>query len=1586
MLERSRKARFARGAATSVEEAVAGTVTAEPQYRARSVFDDIIEGSQLPGRGPTPVTRPTALPTPTPQPSPLDYEDVTRGSGIVNKSKELFFDLPKELYDSIPVDPTMPWDWFSFVERDERTGGPKYFNFDFGRNEDEKASLSRALQLMKGQASGSLDQLQKAAVLPAMLSSAAASEIPGYSKIPKLPIAYSDSANERTKDAIGNLFDVAERSEMGTVHPEMFENLLLDFPETLMKIHGDESLGTQLFQEITSPFGMLELAAGGAPLRRGATSLRNVARTAEAVPTAPRLPNIVDQARAVTMRPEHQAWMEAKTLFTVPGTSLKVPALVNRAVHFATRHVNPYGLADADDPVHLINMSVAMRDTTISDAVKGMNSWVLREGDPVKLFNLDDNMHSRVVTFKDGSPVPARTPGGPEGAHFFEIAEHRGRIQASGRQFNLTPAQEKWLTNFDNSVKVMREMLVEEGVKDAEFIDIMPKGDIDYFPRVWTMFNDIRMNATRGGGKPLLGKKQTYEHSRSFQYASDALEEKFWTSSGDPMQAVNTLFRGMYTSVADKRLGDLIKPFGQNIGDRVSPKLTRARNFANANVTALKEIKQFVGKVRHARGPARMVTTRISRKELQSQPESVKSLVNVAVQNSYNVTKTDEVIEWTGLSASARAAPVRKTTGKFFVFRSDGTLVPTAKRGFRTEDAAWRAASNDLFKGVRDGEDWVPDDIRNLIDQVTNRQVMRSQWRGRKVSYAYAGEFAQRADEASLLRGKERADAFKALDKDIAAAGKEARQRTFDINRAIARSQRVKGYAGEVQFPGTSLSGKVFTPDELIEAIYPERIAASPDMFAAPNRFLSSEQLQTLQAQLKGRTDKNWFLGGVQQISSALRTLQAAVDFGAPLIHGLPLLVTDPGRWGDSVALSYAALGDRTVMARLVTDHWDTVQKLSKYGQLGGAGSEYVESLQRSGLINKVFGAAAGAGADTQAPGLAPLRAVGRGGDAFFGKFETQFDSFLLAAKIHMWEAMEPVAMAASASRGLAFVPEEELANQVAKLTGSMNMNSMGMSPTIQQAAGGFLMFAPKYRLATYGLMGDIARGSVRGDIARSALGKMAAGGMLMYLAMGYALNQTPNLDPRKGSFFTYEIAGRNIGFGSAWISTQRFLANASSQALTEPDQLLTFWERDSKFNQFVRGQVSPVSSMGWDTIEGKDYMGDPVMEDFPGFMENMVANRVLPFWASGMLDTPKPGWGGVFGAVPEFAGLRSYPMSQWKNAMYTANTVALQEGDISYEDMSTRQRMVFKRRHPEVAQVIDAASAYMGERGDELQMRTTDYFKGINEFIDTKYMEGSDSRPGLNTLVRYMDVVFKGSEVAIQQLPGDLNTLSKIRDALSGLGSDMAEFYRSHNEEFADVILNLDIQRAKNMPDMPTEDVAYYDYLSSVILGDFNIRGDDDQVIGFNYRARQEAEDLFIQRWGESVYQLIQERRWMSKETSPQIMELELGKRKLSSYFQVPDYIMEKMGREDLKPAYEIFSTRITRGKDREEHWANDPGELKILKDIASAVLKTQGMLRERNADWDAWLYRWDYGGNPKHENTLADLALAKRTPIWFQ
>jgi hypothetical protein len=1241
-----------------------------------------------------------------------------------------------------------------------------------------------------------------------------------------------------------------------------------------------------------------------------------------------------------------------------------------------------------DEPIHLINMSVANRDEGINDAVRGLRAWVLRAGDPRKLADLDDNMYSRTVTFADGSPVPAADrakPRGilgrlrgqsPGGAHFFDIAEHRGR------KYKLTPALEAWFKNFDEVVKAAREMIVEEGVKDPEFIDIMPKGDIDYFPRIWTMFNDIRMNSMPGGGKPLLGKKQSYEYSRSHQYASDALEHKFWTNYGDPMKAIDTLFKGMYTSVADKHLGDLIKPFGRNLADRVSPRLLKAQNFAKANVTALKEINQFIGKVRHAKGPAYKVTRRLKRGQLATTPISesglgasipVQSLLNVAAGNLYSVTQ------------NAR--------GKFFTLRPDGTVAPTSRKGFRNEDSAWRAASNDLFKSVRDQDDWVPSDIRRLIDEVTNKQFLRSKWRGRKTSYAYAAELAQRADEASFLRGKERSDAFNALNKDVRAAAKEANLRVSNINRAVKKAQTLKGYGGEMQFPGTSLSNKVYTPLELIKTLeeaYPERAVASPDMFTGGGKVFTNDQLQKLSSQLMGRPDRNLYTSSAAQISSALRTMQAALDLGAPLIHGLPLLFTDPERWADSVALSMRAFaGDRTVMARVITDHWDTVQKLSKHGQLGGAGSEYIEALQRGGLINKFFGAASRAGtegglAGITGPSAGVVRAIGRGGETTIGRFETQFDSFLLAAKIHMWEAMEPVATAAARTRGLSFVPEDELALQVARLTGSMNMNSLGMSPTLQQAAGGFLLFAPRYRLATYGLMADIASGSVRGDIARSALGKMAVGGLLMYLATGYALNQTPNLDPRKGSFLTYEIAGQNIGIGSAWVSTARFLANASSQAITEPDQLIKAWQGDSKLNKFIRGQISPVTSTGWDMIEGRNFMGEPVMDNFPNFLKGIVAQSLLPFWASSMLDTPKPGWGGVFGAVPEFGGLRSYPMSQWKSAMYTANTVALQEGDVSYEDMSVRERMVFKAKHPDVAQQIDAASAYMGERGTELQMRTTDYFKIIEDYINTDYMQGNDVLPGLQTLLAHLEK----AQNSAPDLHENYDTVKKIRHALDRLGQRYASFYFEHNKDYPDVLLNLDIKKLENLPDMPTEDVAYLDFRASVLGRSFDILDKDGNEIGFDFEARREAEDLFIQRWGQSIYQLVQERRWMSKETPGVIMEWELGKKKLlSAFFGVSDLIMEREGWEHLKQDYRLYMDQST--QEQKAHF--EPGVLKVLNQVNSASTKARQLLRERNPEWDAWLYRWDYYDSLVHPENIGDgsaetLALVKRTPVWLR
>ena len=60
LLERSRKARLARGVAADVEAEVEQTVTAEPKpvYRAYSPYDALIEGSKFPERELAPITGP----------------------------------------------------------------------------------------------------------------------------------------------------------------------------------------------------------------------------------------------------------------------------------------------------------------------------------------------------------------------------------------------------------------------------------------------------------------------------------------------------------------------------------------------------------------------------------------------------------------------------------------------------------------------------------------------------------------------------------------------------------------------------------------------------------------------------------------------------------------------------------------------------------------------------------------------------------------------------------------------------------------------------------------------------------------------------------------------------------------------------------------------------------------------------------------------------------------------------------------------------------------------------------------------------------------------------------------------------------------------------------------------------------------------------------------------------------------------------------------------------------------------------------------------------------------------------------------
>ena len=129
---------------------------------------------------------------------------------------------------------------------------------------------------------------------------------------------------------------------------------------------------------------------------------------------------------------------------------------------------------------------------------------------------------------------------------------------------------------------------------------------------------------------------------------------------------------------------------------------------------------------------------------------------------------------------------------------------------------------------------------------------------------------------------------------------------------------------------------------------------------------------------------------------------------------------------------------------------------------------------------------------------------------------ERQFESFLLASKVLLWESLEDTALTHAQKRVAKFGGDlatethkalDDLASHVAKTTGTVSMANLGLRPSRRKVMAGFFMFAPRYRMASYGLMADIFNGgmfggaqttasSLSGDLARKRLSGMLMAGL----------------------------------------------------------------------------------------------------------------------------------------------------------------------------------------------------------------------------------------------------------------------------------------------------------------------------------------------------------------------------------------------------------------------------------------------------------------------------------------------------------
>ena len=735
-------------------------------------------------------------------------------------------------------------------------------------------------------------------------------------------------------------------------------------------------------------------------------------------------------------------------------------------------------------------------------------------------------------------------------------------------------------------------------------------------------------------------------------------------------------------------------------------------------------------------------------------------------------------------------------------------------------------------------------------------------------------------------------------------------------------------------------------------------------------------------------TSSNKWLDSMNEVSAAMRTMQSAFDLGAPLIHGLPVLLTNPAAWSKAVGISLGAMKDEAVMGRFVSEHLDALQKLNLYNQLHGSGIDMIESIGRGGLIRKGMERAARqretrAGLE-EAGGMLRrgVRLAGKGGVAGTSAIERQFESFLVASKALLWESLEPMALSKlskqAAKKGIAAGTDEfnklqqeimsGLASHVAKMTGTVSMANLGLRQTRRKLLSGMVMYAPRYRMAVYGLMADLTRGGIRGQLAWTRLSKMAMSGLMFYSFIAHKLGEEPQLNPAEPGFMGIQIGNEKISIGSAWLSTVRLLANVAEQTNNNPDVLFNLTNRDNALNRFVRGQISPLSGLGIDLATGRNYVGEPMPENYIsyGTAQRMIGDYAAPFWLSSVLEHPKPGSGESFseylleaglGGLSEFAGLRAYPSSFMSQAFdladaetqkYLMESGTWKEGDepVKYTQLSALQKSKVRERNPRIQELLDRHYVEWSDRGDDLQVE-------INHVHGERRLIGSEYKKQLQELSKQFLVLNPDDSI----LRG-----RAFRQRVSELGREAARKHEALNAEYPDAIQAINDERDAKNENINLHDAAYDEYLQSVILGDYERESGE-----FDYKKFVQADEDFNNKWSDNpeILQYIEERRMDGM--PPMIANLKRGQKIMRPYWSMGETLLRRMNMNDLLPIWEQYQN--ARNIEQSDLVARYP----VLKQIASAVQKGRRLMREQNESVDAWLYKWEYTDTLAHYNNLA-------------
>jgi len=294
----------------------------------------------------------------------------------------------------------------------------------------------------------------------------------------------------------------------------------------------------------------------------------------------------------------------------------------------------------------------------------------------------------------------------------------------------------------------------------------------------------------------------------------------------------------------------------------------------------------------------------------------------------------------------------------------------------------------------------------------------------------------------------------------------------------------------------------------------------------------------------------------------------------------------------------------------------------------------------------------------------------------------------------------------------LAKTPAEmaEIDQFINEFRGVTSSAKLGVTPN-WRAGETATILAPRYNRAIAALLYDATKGAttfgqsgLRNRLAIQGLTKGIAAISAMAVAISLALGEDEediieHFNPNSGRFFTWSIAGTNIGPGTKVRSVVKLLA----QSIDNPEALL----QNSMANpvlRFVRGNLAPVPGGAISLLTGKDYIGDPVRSDVATFTREMLVKNFMPIWVENVVYEGGNLSQRLIRGAGEFFGGRAYPETEFDQVSRLRERYAAKDFGKEYEDLNNSQRDTLRQKHEDLDTLEDEAKAAQAIKGSDIE------------------------------------------------------------------------------------------------------------------------------------------------------------------------------------------------------------------------------------------------------------------------------------------